>query len=93
MADDMKKIIELCDETENSHFKWFRNLISNHFKGIIAHARMRITSGKIEGINNRIKTLMRLGYGYPDDDYFFLKIIDSSYHKPVRNPKSHKIND
>lgn len=93
MADHMKEIIELCDETENSHFRWFRNLISNHFKGIIAHARMRITSGKIEGINNRIKTLMRLGYGYPDDDYFFLKIIDSSYHKPVRNPKSHKIND
>ena len=30
---------------------------------------MQLTSsGKIEGINNRIKTLRRQGYGYPDDD-------------------------
>jgi len=25
--------------------------------------------------------LRRKGYGYPDDDYFFLKIVDASYRK------------
>ena len=25
-----------------------------------------------------IKTLRRAGYGYPDDEYFFLKIFDAS---------------
>ncbi|MBQ8707010.1 MAG: transposase, partial [Succinivibrionaceae bacterium] len=30
--------------------------------------------------NNKIKTLRRKAYGYNDDEYFFLKIIDISYH-------------
>jgi len=37
-----------------------------------------LKSGKIEGINNKIKTLRRQAYGYPDDEYFFLKIFDIS---------------
>ena len=44
-------------------------------------------------INNKIKTLRRQGYGYPDDEYFFLKLLDMSRKKYVRNPKSHKICD
>lgn len=46
--------------------------------GIINHAVFHISSGKVEGTNNMIKTLRRKGYGYNDDDYFFLKTIDSS---------------
>ena len=46
-----------------------------------------------EGINNKIKTLRRQGYGYPDDDYFFLKLFDASRKDYVRNPKSHKKSD
>lgn len=46
-----------------------------------------MSSGKIEGINNKIKTLRRQGYGYPDDDYFFLKLFDLSRAEMVRNPK------
>ncbi|MDD6176338.1 MAG: transposase, partial [Ruminobacter sp.] len=58
-----------------------------------AHATYKISNGKIEGINNKIKTLRRSAYGYLDDDYFFLKIFDISRAKYVHNPKSHKIND
>lgn len=43
----------------------------------------------IEGINNKIKTL-RQGYGYPDDEYFFLKIIDASRKEYVWNERSHR---
>jgi hypothetical protein len=46
----------------NEHLLWFRRLLDSHF----------------EGINQKIKTLRRHGYGYPDDEYFFLKIIDMS---------------
>ena len=60
-------------------------------EGIIAHATYKISSGKIEGINQKIKTLRRHGYGYPDDEYFFLKIMDMSRKEYVRNQPSHKI--
>jgi hypothetical protein len=50
-----------------------------------------ISAGKIEGINNKIKTLRRQGYGYPDDDYFFLKLFDASRKGYVRNPVAEKI--
>ena len=30
-------------------------------------------------------------FGYPDDDYFFLKLFDASRKTYVRNQKSHKI--
>ncbi|HPF28759.1 MAG TPA: transposase, partial [Lachnospiraceae bacterium] len=52
-----------------------------------------ISAGKIEGINNKIKTLRRQAYGYRDDEYFFLKLFDVSRKNYVRNPLSHKICD
>lgn len=91
MADMVCEIIDTCKATGNEHLLWFARLLENHYKGIIAHATYRISSGKIEGINNKIKTLRRQGYGYPDDDYFFLKCIDASFRVYVRNPASHKI--
>jgi len=45
---------------------------------IVAYARHHISSGRVEGTNCTIKTLRRAGYGYPDDEYFFLKIFDAS---------------
>ena len=68
-------------------------LFENHFEGIIAHATFGVSSGKVEGTNNKIKTIRRQGYGCPDDDCFFLKIFDASRGTYVRNPKSHKIQD
>lgn len=93
MAKDISEIIDLCNSTKNKHFKWFARLLDNHFEGIISHATYHISSGKIEGINNKIKTLRRQGYGYPDDEYFFLKLFDLSRTSYVRNVKSHKICD
>lgn len=71
-------IMELCEANGNKHLLWFLNLIYKHFDGIITHATYKISSGKIEGINNKIKTLRRQAYGYPDDEYFFLKLFDMS---------------
>ncbi len=93
MAEDIIGIMDMCKATGNSHFLWFERLLNNHFEGIIAHATYDISAGKIEGINNKIKTLRRRAYGYPDDEYFFLKLFDMSRRDYVRNPKSHKICD
>ena len=92
----MKKIdaiLDTCLATGNKHFLWFHNLLYNHYEGIIAHATYNISAGKIEGINQRIKTIRRQGYGYPDDEYFFLKLFDSSRQNYVRNVPSHRICD
>lgn len=74
----INRIIKNCKATENKHFLWFANLLESHYDGIISHAKMPISSGKVEGTNQMIKTLRRKSYGYPDDEYFFLKIMDSS---------------
>lgn len=93
MAYEITEIIDICRETGNSHFRWFANLLENHFDGIIAHATYQQSSSKVEGTNNLIKTVRRQAYGYPDDDYFFLKVFDASRRTYVRNPLSPQIRD
>ena len=93
MSNAISDIMDICEATGNKHLLWFRKLLDDHFEGIIAHATYRISAGKIEGINQKIKTLRRHGYGYPDDEYFFLKIMDMSRKQYVRNQPSHRICD
>ena len=45
--------------------------------GILAHGRYPLHTSLLEGINNRIKVLKRMAYGYRDHAYFFLKIMDA----------------
>lgn len=91
MAKAISEIMDLCWVSKNDHLRWFRRLLDNHFEGIIAHATYAISSGKIEGVNNRTKTLRRKGYGYADDEYFFLKLFGASRKTYVRNPAAHRI--
>jgi transposase len=72
------EMISFCRGTEDPHFNKFANLLESHFDGIVSHAIFHISSGMIEGINNKSKMIMRKAFGFRDDDYFFLKIIDSS---------------
>ncbi len=81
MRKQISEIIEICVSTGNKHFIWFARLLNSHIEGIVTHARYKISTGKLEGFNNAIKTERRQGYGYPDDDYFFLRLIDRSYMK------------
>lgn len=83
MADHLTRVVEICEGTKNVHFKWFSNLILKHWNGLISHAVLRLSNGKIEGINNRIKTVRRMSYGFRDDEYFFLKLMDMSRYHPA----------
>lgn len=91
MLDQLCEIIETCWATGNAHFVWFGNMLNSHLPGIVSHAYIPISSGKMEGINNKIKTVRRQAYGFGDDDYFFLKAMDSSYRRYVRNPSAPRI--
>jgi transposase len=42
--------------------------------GILAHCRWPLGTNIVEGINNTIKVIKRMAYGYRDDAYFFLRI-------------------
>lgn len=46
-----------------------------HASGVLAYADHLITSGKLEGINNKIKTLTKQSYGFHDENFFILKLL------------------
>ena len=52
----------------------FAKALNNYIEGIIAHCRYRLHTSLIEGINNKIKVIKRMAYGFRDDEYFFLRI-------------------
>lgn len=52
----------------------FTNFFSAHLSGILNYFKHPITSGKVEGINNKIKVLKRQAYGFRDLEYFSLRI-------------------
>jgi transposase len=54
--------------------KRFANKLFSHAYGILNFFRHRVTTGPVEGINNKIKVLKRKAYGYRDIDYFKLRI-------------------
>jgi transposase len=61
--------------------KFARRLLP-YAHGIIAHANYPLHTSVIEGINNKIKVIKRMAYGYRDTDYFFLKIRAAFPGKP-----------
>ena len=43
-------------------------------RGILASAHFHMHTSVLEGVNNRIKVIKRMAYGFRDSEYFFLKI-------------------
>ena len=93
-----KKVV--YDFIEHVGMDWMRHvdavalgyrLIQTRFDGIVAHGKFQIANGRMEGLNQKIKTMLRHAYGIADDEYLFLKIMDLSRAPYVRNPKSHKV--
>ena len=52
--------------------KDFANTLRAHRRGILAYYDHRISTGPLEGTNNKIKTMQRQAYGFRD--FFFLRI-------------------
>jgi len=56
-------------------FQESASTIVNHFEGICNYFLNRTTSGVMEGINNRIKLIMRQGYGFSNFDNFRERVL------------------
>ena len=54
--------------------KTFTRRLRPYVEDILAHCRRPTGTNIIEGINNTIKVIKRIAYGFRDDRYFFLKI-------------------
>ncbi|RRF97849.1 MAG: ISL3 family transposase, partial [Coriobacteriaceae bacterium] len=57
----MERIVDTCRGTKDRHFAWVACLVEGHMEGIAAHACHHISSGRVEGTNQMIKTLRRAG--------------------------------
>ncbi len=55
--------------------------LQTHAAGILAYADYPITSGKLEGINNKIKTLTKRSYGFHDENFFILRLLSLHHSK------------
>ncbi|MFZ2956454.1 MAG: transposase [Candidatus Ozemobacteraceae bacterium] len=49
--------------------------LQSHRYGILAYYRHRISTGPLEGMNNKIKTMKRQAYGFRDLEFFKLRIM------------------
>ena len=87
MKEEMARLFDLRDEDKarKSWTAWFEGarasgipalvrfaeLKEKRIDGLIAHASHPISTGKLEGFNNRIKVAKRIAYVYRDEAYFF----------------------
>ncbi len=90
MKEDLKHLWDYCHVGYARRFwkEWYRRAIRSRIEplkrfarrlkeylpGILSHCRWPLHTSLLEGINNRIKVLKRMAYGFRDDAYFFLKI-------------------
>ena len=48
--------------------------VKTYKKGILAWYDCHLSTGKVEGINNKIKVMKRNAYGFRDEKYFTLRL-------------------
>ena len=53
----------------------FAATLSMHRTGILAYYDCRISTGPLEGTNNKIRAMQRQAYGFRDQEFFKLKIL------------------
>lgn len=69
---------EMASGIDNQRVQEFIELLRRHEDGILNHADYPIDTGRLEGINNKIKVIKRKAYGFHDTRYFMLKVKQAS---------------
>ena len=52
----------------------FARTLERHAYGLLAWYEHPISTGPLEGVNNKIKTIQRRAYGFRDRQYFIRRI-------------------
>jgi transposase len=75
-----KAINHWCDlaySINNRSLSSFAQMLNRYRYGILNHCDYPIHTGKLEGVNNKIKVIKRKAYGFHDLRYFTLKIYQA----------------
>ena len=64
----------MAEQSGLAPLETFAGTLRRHRRGIVAHARYPISTGRLEGVNNKIKVIKRRSYGFRDPTYFTLKV-------------------
>lgn len=66
---------EQANETGVRQLQKMAKTLQVHRRGILNWWQHPINNGRMEGTNNKIKTLNRQAYGYRDEEFFILKLL------------------
>ena len=67
-----------CDQANQTSVRQLHKMtktLQTHRRGVLNWWTHPINNGRMEGTNNKIKTLNRQAYGYRDEDFFILKLL------------------
>jgi transposase len=58
-------------------YEEFADMIERHWDGIVAYCQPenKVPLGFVEGLNNKIRVLLRRAYGLRDEEYLRLKVL------------------
>ena len=72
----LRSWIEMAQQSGIAMLRNFSKTLQKCFDGILAYFDFDgMSTGPLEGTNNKIKTLQKQAYGFRDIDYFKLKIM------------------
>ena len=74
---ELNQWIEEAQEMKNSHLNKFVCMLNNWKDNILNYFVHRVTTSVIEGINNSIKTVKRMGYGFRNFVNFKQRVLIS----------------
>lgn len=67
----------LAESLNNPSLNAFTKMLNRYRYGILNHCTYPISTGRLEGVNNKIKVIKRKSYGFHDLRYFTLKIYQN----------------
>lgn len=73
-AQFLENWVEEAYATGIKKFQKLADSLLRHKSGLLSYFSHRITTGPLEGLNNKIKVLKRQAYGFRDDEYFKLRL-------------------
>ena len=75
MAEDvLDDWIRQAEQSKIAQLQKMAVTVKNYKKGILAWYDCHLSTGKVEGINNKIKVMKRNAYGFRDEKYFILRL-------------------
>ena len=79
----LEEWIDSCISSNLKQFVFFGKRLRRHKESILAYFDHRVSNGFAEGINNKIKVIKRMAFGFHDFNYFRLKIFAATGNIPA----------